>query len=103
MDNAFYVVLLIIVALLSANLPWFSNKYFFFVSPKTGKKSSFLFIIEWLTMYVLVAIIALLIERKVQGFIHPKDFSFFAITLLLFAVFALPGLIYKFEVNRRKK
>jgi len=98
-----YVVLLILLALLSANLPWFSNQYFFFITPKSGKKATFPFVVEWLLMYILVAIIAALIEIKVQGFIQPKTPEFFVITLCLFAVFAFPGLIYKFEINRRKK
>ena len=103
MGNSTYVTLLILVALICANLPWFSNKYFFFISPKGGKKTSFPFVIEWLLMYFLVALIAVLVELKVQGIIHPKTPEFFAVTLCLFAVFALPGLIYKFEINRRKK
>ena len=103
MGNGSYVTLLILVALISANLPWFSNKYFFFISPKSGKKTSFPFVIEWLIMYFLVAVIAVLVELKVQGLIHPKSPEFFAVTLCLFAVFALPGLIYKYEINRRKK
>ncbi len=103
MDSGNYVVLLILVALLCANLPWFSSQYFFFITPKSGKKSTFPFVVEWFLMYVLVAIIAALIEIKVQGFIQAKSPEFYVITLCLFAVFAFPGLIYKFEINRRKK
>jgi len=103
MDSGTYVAFLILVAILCANLPWFSNKYFFFITAKSGKKSTFPFVVEWLLMYILVAIIATLIEIKVQGFIQAKNPEFYAITLCLFAVFALPGLIYKFEINRRKK
>lgn len=103
MDAGIYVTLLILIALLCANLPWFSNKYFFFITPSSGKKSTFPFVMEWLLMYVVVAVIAVLIEIKVQGFVQAKGLAFIAITFCLFAVFALPGLIYNFEINRRKK
>ncbi len=103
MDTGFYVTLLILLALVCANLPWFSAKYFFFITPKSGKKSTFPFVFEWLLMYVLVALISLLIETKTQGFVQAKNVQFLAITFCLFAVFALPGLIYKFEINRRHK
>jgi len=103
MESTWYVWLLIIVAVVSANLPWFSSKYFFLVTPKTGKKLSVLFVLEWFVMYLLVFLIALLIEYKVQGVIHSQKWEFYVVTLCLFAVFALPGFIYKYDVNRRRK
>jgi hypothetical protein len=83
----------IALMLLLANLPWLSQRCFLILQCDT--KSMWLRLLEWLVLYFVVGGIALLLEQRAMGAIHPQDWEFYAVTLALFMVFAFPGFIYR--------
>jgi hypothetical protein len=94
-----YVVLLVLIALVAANLPWLSDKVFvFFPTPIHGKRAH-IRLLEWLVYYFIVGLLAFGLEYKATGGTHSQDWEFYVITLCLFMVFALPGFIYRTELR----
>lgn len=88
------------MAIVAANLPWFSERLFFIFTPKGGAKKIWMRLLEWLLMYFLVGALALGLEFKLQGDVHPQDWEFYVVTLCLFMIFALPGFIYRHDLKR---
>lgn len=83
---------LVVVALLAANLPFFTNRRLgvFLFGQKTLKGC----LLEWLFFYGLFLLLGFILESRysthtVQGW------SFYAATLCLFAVLAFPGFIWR--------
>lgn len=93
------ITLFIIVAFIAANLPWISDRLFGLISVKSAKKPVWLSLVEWFILYLLIGMVALGIEKKFTSDIHPQDWEFYTATLCLFMVFALPGIIYRFDLK----
>ena len=91
------VWLYLVVALVAANLPWLSERIFFVRRP-AGEKSPWLRLLEWLVLYFVVGAIGLGLERRLTGEIYAQDWEFYAVTLALFIVFALPGFIFRYDL-----
>lgn len=94
------VWLLIPVAFVAANLPWLSERLFFAFRPKEGQKRAWQRWAEWLVLYGMVGGVAVGLEVKLTGERYGQDWEFFAVTLCLFLVFALPGFIYRHDIRR---
>ncbi len=90
---------LLLIAVIAANLPWLSERIFFIAEPKSGHKSPWFRLLEWLALYFIVGLIALGLEQKINGAHHPQDWEFYAINFCLFIVFALPGFIYRYDLK----
>jgi len=99
MDLSTAALLLVLIAFVAANLPWLSERLFFVFQPPGGEKGPWLRLLEWLVLYFLVGGIALGLEQKTFGEIHSQDWEFYAVTLCLFLVFALPGFIYRYDLK----
>lgn len=97
------IVIFLIVAFISANLPWISDRLFGLFSLRSTTKSVWICIAEWFVLYLLIGMIALGIEKKFTSDIQPQDWEFYASTLCLFLVFALPGFIYRFDLKHLLK
>ena len=96
---SFLVVALVLVALVAANLPWLSEKVFVFLpTPPQGKRNRIRWV-EWFVYYFLVGLLALGLEYKASGGAHTQDWEFYVITLCLFLVFALPGFLFRNELQ----
>ena len=93
------IIVFLIVAFLAANLPWISERLFGLFPLKTAKKSAWLCVMEWLILYILVGLIAAGLEKKFSSEIYMQGWEFYASTLCLFLVFALPGFIYRFDLK----
>ncbi len=98
MSLSLAVAMLLMVAVLAANLPWLSERLLFVFPAPGGEKSAWLRPLEWLVLYFLVGGIALGLEQKSFGERHAQDWEFYAVTLCLFLVFALPGFIYRYDL-----
>ena len=70
-NTAVWVVLAL--AILAANLPWLSNRIFFVLEPKSGTKSPWFRLLEWLVLYFLVGGITLGLEQKIAGGVVDKS------------------------------
>lgn len=93
------IIIFLIIAFIAANLPWISERLFGLFPLKSDVKSAWLCIFEWFGLYLLIGMIALGLEKKFTSEIQPQDWEFYASTLCLFLVFALPGFIYRFDLK----
>ncbi len=87
---------LLALAVLAANLPWLSDRFLIMIRLD---KSAWWRWLEWLVCYVLIGLLAMALENKVTGGLHPQQWEFCVATLCLFAVFALPGFIYHYDLK----
>ena len=93
------ISIFIIVAFIAANLPWISERLFGLIPLKSDKKSIWLCLLEWFILYLLIGLVAMGLEKKFTSDIYSQDWEFYASTLCLFIVFALPGFIYRFDLK----
>ena len=93
------IIIFVFIAFIAANLPWISDRLFGVIAIKSGKKAVWLSFIEWFILYLLIGLIALGLEKKFTSDIYTQGWEFYASTLCLFLVFALPGFIYRFELK----
>ncbi len=96
----FSTSLLLILAVIAANLPFLVERIFFVVKPQSGSKNIVWRLLELTIMFFAVGGIALLMENKL-GDIHPQNWEFYAVNASLFVVFAYPGFVYKYLWRRR--
>ena len=101
MSDSGAAMLLIMIALVVANLPWLSERIFFIGRPAAGQKRVWWRWLEWLVLYFIIGGVALGLEHKVTGQIYPQEWEFYAVTLCLFLVFALPGFLYRHDLLPR--
>jgi uncharacterized membrane protein len=92
--------ILLLVALIAANLPFLLERIFFIVKPKNGSKKVAWRQLELVVLFFIVGGIGLLLENKL-GDIHKQKWEFYAITTALFIVFAYPGFVYRYLWRRR--
>lgn len=90
------------IALVAANLPFFTERLFLFIKLKTPSKPLFLRLLELFVMYFLVGVVAYLLESKL-GAPHKQHWEFYAVTGSLFLVFAYPGFVYRYLWNNKSK
>lgn len=91
--------LLIVIALVCANLPWLSDRILLVKRPAQGIKRGWWRWSEWLLLYLLTGLIALGLEQKLNGERYPQGWEFYVVTFCIFMVFALPGFIYRYDLR----
>ncbi len=109
------VLPLVLVAFVLANLPWLNERVFAVMPLRSGLKPFWVRLLEWGFGLVLAALLAWRLElgclsslsaflglAECPGEIHPKTWEFYSVTLVLYAVFALPGFIYFVERRRTR-
>jgi hypothetical protein len=87
------IFLIILLAILFANIPWLTNYFLIFF--KKPKKNMFLILVELILYYFIFGGVLLVMEKQVIGNTHNQEWEFYAITFCLFIVFSFPGFIYK--------
>ncbi len=93
--------IILFVAIVLANLPWLSPRILF-IFPSGGDTKHWLVrLLEWLAMFFLTGFLALGLERKMTGAVYEQGWEFYVVGLCLFAVFAIPGLIWHVDLGRR--
>lgn len=88
-------LILLLIAFVTANLPWLSEKIFYFVTLKSGRKNLAYCLIELLILYLVLALLFVYAELNVYGQLTKQGWEFYTVTFSLFLVFAFPGFIYK--------
>lgn len=86
---------LLLLALVFANLPFFTERIFFMQPAAGGVKALGWRLLELIVLYAVVGAAAWLMESRV-GQAHPQRWEFYAITVCLFLVFAYPGFVYRY-------
>jgi Protein of unknown function (DUF2818) len=92
--------LVLVLALLGANLPFVSQRLLGFVT-LAKPKSLALRLAELVLMYFIVGGIGLWLEQR-AGQIAPQRWEFYAITGALFITLAFPGFVYRYLVRRER-
>ncbi len=85
---------MIIVALLAASLPFFTERVFGLLR-LNSKKTVWLRLLELIVLYFVVGSLGFLLESN-AGNRFDQRWEFFAITACLFIVFAFPGFVYRY-------
>jgi hypothetical protein len=93
------VWLVVVLALLAANLPFASNRLLaVFRLPRP--KLLAVRLAEMVFWYLVVGGIGLFLEQR-AGQIAPQGWEFYAITATLFITFAFPGFVYRYLFKHR--
>jgi hypothetical protein len=91
--------LVILAALVAANLP-FANNRLLAVVPFARVKSLFVRLLELVVMYFLVGGLGLALEQRI-GQIAPQTWEFYAVTGALFLTLAFPGFVWRYLFKHR--
>lgn len=88
------VWLVVLLAFLGANLPFFSERFLVVLPAKQGK-TLWVRLAELMLLYVVVGGIALGLEQM-AGQIYPQRWEFYATTVALFVTLAFPGFVFRY-------
>lgn len=91
--------LVVMLALVTANLPFASNRLFAIYRLASGKNLSGR-LAELVVWYLVVGSVGLYLEQS-TGQIAPQGWEFYAITGTLFLTFAFPGFVYRYLFKKR--
>ncbi|MCE5387412.1 MAG: DUF2818 family protein [Acidithiobacillus sp.] len=92
-----WATLYIVMAFLAANIPWFSHRRYL-IGPSAPAKTLPWYLGEWLAAYVIMGLVGMVLERILLGSNHGQGWEFYVIALCMFAVFAIPGFLWRFNI-----
>ncbi len=95
--SAWFVILL---AVLAANLPFLNERFLAILPLSRPAKPVWMRLIELTLLYLLVGLIAYLLEGRI-GRVHSQGWQFYAVTLCLFLVLAFPGFVMRYLRRRQ--
>ncbi len=90
--------LVIAIALMAANLPFF-NEAIFGLVPLKRAKPFWARLLEMIALYFVVGGVAFVLEARI-GTNFPQTWEFYAITGCLFLVLAFPGFVLRYLRKR---
>ena len=99
MSASVSVWLVLLAAVVAANLPFLNQRWLGVIPRSAPKKSLGLHVLELLVCYLLVGALGLLLE-KADGQIYPQGWEFYATTAALFLTLAFPGFVYRYLYQR---
>lgn len=89
-------IVLIILFLFIANIPWFTERVFLVIPLKKGK-SVFIRLVELVIFYFASLLIAIAAEIQFSGDVFPQQWEFFVTTFCIFLVLSVPGVVYRYQ------
>lgn len=93
------MAVLLLLALVAANLPFVTDRLMLFISLKSEKGVAW-HLFELLVLYFVVGGVSILLERRIAAQ-HSQNWEFYAVTVCLFLVFAFPGFSYRYLWRKR--
>lgn len=88
--------LIILLALVFANLPFFNERFFALIALKrVPSKPFWLRLIELAVLYFVLGAFTFVLEA-LAGNRYTQTWEFYAITVSLFIVMAFPGFVYRY-------
>jgi hypothetical protein len=99
MQTSAAVWLLLLLALLAANLPFLTERMCL-IGPKRPGKAMGWRLLELLLLLALVIGVGRYLEFR-QGQIHPQGWEFYAAMACLFLTFAFPGFVWRYLQPRK--
>jgi hypothetical protein len=100
MDVSLSSWLVILLAVLAANLPFFTERVFGVLRWRGPTKPFWLRLLELLALYLLLGLIASLLESRL-GNRFRQGWEFYAVTGCLFIVLAYPGFVHRYLRRRQ--
>ena len=94
MTQTVSIWLVLLLAVVAANLPFFSERLFALVAMRE-RKGLAVRLGELVVLYFAVGGIGLLLEQRL-GQISPQGWEFYAVTGALFLTFAFPGFVWRY-------
>ncbi|MFZ6690302.1 DUF2818 family protein [Undibacterium sp. SXout20W] len=97
MGSSSFVWLVVVLAVVAANLPYMNERCFalFAIQRFSFSKPFWVRMIEIIALYLLVGELGLSFERSL-GNAFPQGWEFFAISFCLFVVLGFPGFVYRY-------
>lgn len=95
MDISLRAWLLIAVAFIFANLPFYNERLFGCISIFSQRKPFWVRFFELTSLYCIVGIVAYFLEWNV-GNVQTQRWEFYAITYCFFLVMAYPGFVMRY-------
>ena len=100
MSQSVQISVLLVLALLAANLP-FVNQRLLLVGRALERKSLGWRLLELVLLYFLVGGVGLAMEQH-AGQIAPQGWEFYAVTGTMFTTLAFPGFVYRYLMQRAR-
>lgn len=100
MSQSVQISVLLVLALLAANLP-FVNQRLLLVGRALERKSLGWRLLELVLLYFLVGGVGLAMEQY-AGQIAPQGWEFYAVTGTMFTTLAFPGFVYRYLMQRAR-
>lgn len=100
MDVSLSSWLVILLAALAANLPFFTERVFGVLRWRGTAKPFWLRLLELLALYLVLGLTAFLLESRL-GNRFPQRWEFYAVTACLFIVLAYPGFVHRYLRRRQ--
>ncbi|MBS0292460.1 MAG: DUF2818 family protein [Proteobacteria bacterium] len=91
--------LVIVAALVAANLPFINDRWLVVGKRAHHGKPFVGRALELVLLYFLVGLLAHVIERR-AGQVAPQGWEFYAVTAALFITLAFPGFVYRYLMRR---
>ncbi|MES2958258.1 MAG: DUF2818 family protein [Pseudomonadota bacterium] len=99
MNPSAEIWLVLLVALVAANLP-FVNERLFVLGPRRSPKALVWRLLELLLLGLAVLGLGMLLEARI-GQRHPQGWQFYAAAACLFITFGFPGFVWRYLRRRR--
>jgi hypothetical protein len=99
MSMSSQIVVLVLLALLAANLP-FANQRILLLGPQRESKPLGWRLAELVLLYFVVGGVGLALENH-GGQIAPQGWEFYAVTGTMFVTLAFPGFVYRYLMHRQ--
>lgn len=99
MTHTTSVWLVLVTALIAANLP-FINERWLAVWPRSAPKTLWMRLGELVLLYFAVGALGVALEQY-AGQVAPQGWEFYATTGSLFLTLAFPGFVYRYLYRRR--
>lgn len=97
------LLIFLLLSVLAANYPWLSNRVFFVLLEPSEGKTGWMRLVEWCVNTGLCLLLGVGLERKLNGVVHSQQWEFYAVGILFFAVLAMPGFIFHYDLRRYLK
>ena len=100
MSQHLSVWLVLVVAVLAANLPFVSERVLGLLPLKGGHKPALARLSELVLLYFLAGALGLLLEKRAVQ-ISSQGWEFYAVTGALFLTLAFPGFVWRYLLRHR--
>jgi len=100
MSTSLQIAVLILLAVVAANLPFLSQRRLW-LGPRLDHKSLGWRLLELVLMYLLVGGIGMALEQH-AGQMAPQGWEFYAVTAAFFLTLAFPGFVYRYLLRARE-